>query len=182
MRSRCLASRCDLIVEIIDITAASEITKYPISKSPKAGPEKLTHFNESKARKRLRGYSTISANIHPCPQKAPTDNHGSCDRNLFQELDLALIGGPPGIKDYGAPARRAPLEWALNHLKAGGTVFMDDAYRPAEQSIRNPHYEMRQTECRIWYSEQSSPRRKLCNGCCSTSVQDKAPAPRQHRR
>ena len=51
------------------------------------------------------------------------------------QIDLALIDGPPGIRDYGALARLGPLDWALRHLKAGGTVFLDDAKRPAEQSI-----------------------------------------------
>jgi len=46
-----------------------------------------------------------------------------------------LIDGPPGIKDYGSLARGRPLQWALKHLKPKGTIFLDDANRPAEQSL-----------------------------------------------
>jgi predicted O-methyltransferase YrrM len=49
-------------------------------------------------------------------------------------IDLALIDGPPG-NSYGGQARREPLKWTLSRLSAGGTVFLDDANRPAEQAI-----------------------------------------------
>ena len=76
--------------------------------------------------------------LHHAPRMQPEDP-GDDELNLSAlpelPIDLALIDGPPGIKDYGSLARGRPLQWALKHLKPKGTIFLDDANRPAEQSL-----------------------------------------------
>jgi precorrin-6B methylase 2 len=54
--------------------------------------------------------------LHHAPRMQPEDP-GDCELNL------------------SALARGRPLQWALKHLKPNGTIFLDDANRPAEQSL-----------------------------------------------
>jgi len=50
-----------------------------------------------------------------------------------EEIDVALIDGPPR-QDPGSKGRLVPLRWAANHLKPGGSIFLDDSDRPSEQA------------------------------------------------
>jgi predicted O-methyltransferase YrrM len=62
-------------------------------------------------------------------------------------VDVALIDGPP--TNHGLMTRYIPLEWALEHLATGGSVYLDDSDRQAEQKVlvqlqaSNPHITIR---------------------------------------
>lgn len=61
------------------------------------------------------------------------------------KIDLALVDGPP--MQNGVFARLTPLRWAIQHLKPGGVIFLDDSARDAEQAclrkLLNEHPSLR---------------------------------------
>lgn len=52
------------------------------------------------------------------------------DRDSF---DVALVDGPPYWA--GEAGRYHPLKWSVDRMNSGGSVYLDDAARPAEQRI-----------------------------------------------
>ena len=68
--------------------------------------------------------------------------------HLDTPLDIAVVDGPPA-QLFGEHTRVVPLEWAIEHMRPGASVYADDLNRPGERqavaALRAAHPDLEET-------------------------------------